>query len=120
MSNRTFLAQLKELEGFWETVTEPACPTRFTRSEQAKIQANSGTETAGTEDGDLASASGTVTEAAAVATEAAAVAAVDAYDLLEAVNVLAKLPADFYENVVSKVLNGVSDLFIIQLFIIKC
>jgi cytoskeleton-associated protein 5 len=84
--------QLKELEGLWETVTESAHPTCFTRSDEAKIQAQSGTNMTDTGDPGL-------TEPSDAVTGAAAVEAVDPYDLLEAVNVLAKLPADFYGKV---------------------
>ncbi|XP_062513637.1 cytoskeleton-associated protein 5-like isoform X2 [Corticium candelabrum] len=82
--------QLKELEGLWEAVTEPASPTRLTRSQQAKLQTAAEPVT-------LDSAAAEASHDAMVT--ATAVTPVDPHDLVDAVEVLSKLPADFYENV---------------------
>lgn len=76
----------------WEAVTEPASPTRLTRSQQAKLQTAAEPVT-------LDSAAAEASHDAMVT--ATAVTPVDPHDLVDAVEVLSKLPADFYENVVS-------------------
>ncbi|XP_015769974.1 PREDICTED: cytoskeleton-associated protein 5-like [Acropora digitifera] len=86
--------QLKELEEAWrELPVAPPAPTRFTRSQQAKM-AEAGPVTPAAVDGDET----TVHAGVAVPEQEA----IDPYDLIEAVEILSKLPKDFYENLENK------------------
>ncbi|XP_028419152.1 cytoskeleton-associated protein 5-A-like, partial [Dendronephthya gigantea] len=79
--------QMKELEEEWAKL-DPASPkpTRFTRSQQGKqAQAPPPSEAVG-------STSGEIVEEESHAVD------VDPYDLLDAVDILSKIPKDFYEN----------------------
>ena len=83
--------QLKELEDEWAKITGPPAPTRFLRSQQ-KAQAAA-----------VASGGGGGGEGGAVGVvQAAAVEVFDPYELLEAAEILSKLPADFYDKLVSR------------------
>lgn len=86
--------QLKELEDEWANVDPaPPKPTRFTKSEQAKIAA--APPPVETTDGDNEESD------SAVGAGGPAVV-VDPYDLFDPVEILSKLPKDFYEQVESK------------------
>lgn len=78
--------QLKELEDEWAKITGPPVPSRLLRSQQ-KAQATA----------IVTGGSGAVGGAMGVA-QVVPVEVIDPYDLLEAVEVLSKLPADFYDK----------------------
>ncbi|KAJ3300457.1 Microtubule-associated protein, microtubule dynamics during spindle orientation [Borealophlyctis nickersoniae] len=84
--------QIKELNDQFEKMpSERAVPERLLRSEQAKVEAQGGLAEAGGASGDgAANEEGEEQEAP-----------VDAFDLADPVNVLDKLPPDFYEKVAS-------------------
>ena len=88
------LLQMKELDAEWEKLEGGAVPTRFLRSEQAAAETaaasggGGGDGDAG-EDGD----EGGVVSAAPVA--------IDPYDLADPVDMLGKMPKNFYEQLVS-------------------
>ena len=88
------LLQMKELDAEWEKLEGGAVPTRFIRSEQAAAETaaasggGGGDGDAG-EDGD---------EGGVVS---AAPAAIDPYDLADPVDMLGKIPKNFYEQLVS-------------------
>ncbi|CAB3992122.1 cytoskeleton-associated 5-like, partial [Paramuricea clavata] len=81
--------QMKELEEEWGKLDpSPPKPTRLTRTQQEKqAQAPQVDEAAGGSD-------------AGIAEEESQVVDVDPYDLLDPVDILSKLPKDFYENMV--------------------
>lgn len=83
---------MKELDAEWEKLEGGAVPTRFLRSEQAAAEtaaASGGGDGGAGEDGD---------EGGVVS---AAPAAIDPYDLADPVDMLGKMPKNFYEQLVS-------------------
>nr|XP_058951305.1 cytoskeleton-associated protein 5-like isoform X2 [Pocillopora verrucosa] len=85
---------LKELEEEWGKLPPtPPAPTRFTRSQQQKI-AEQAPVAQVAPDGDVSATDGGV----AVPEQEA----IDPYELIEAVEILSKLPKDFYENLENK------------------
>ncbi|XP_022781710.1 cytoskeleton-associated protein 5-like [Stylophora pistillata] len=86
--------QMKELEEEWGKLPPtPPAPTRFTRSQQQKMTEQAPVAAVAT-DGDASATDGAV----AVPEHEA----IDPYDLIEAVEILSKLPKDFYENLENK------------------
>ena len=87
---------MKELDAEWEKLEGGAVPTRFLRSEQAAAETaaasgggGGGGDGGAGEDGD----EGGVVSAAPVA--------IDPYDLADPVDMLGKMPKNFYEQLVS-------------------
>ena len=84
---------MKELDAEWEKLEGGAVPTRFIRSEQAAAEAAAASGGGGAED----DAGGDDDEGVAVS---AAPIAIDPYDLADPVDMLGKLPKNFYDQLV--------------------
>ena len=90
---------MKELDAEWEKLEGGAVPTRFLRSEQAAAEtAAASGGGGGDDDAGEAGDEGGVMSAAPVA--------IDPYDLADPVDMLGKMPKNFYEQLVSKTSNG--------------
>ena len=92
--------QMKELDAEWQKLEGGAVPTRFLRSEQAaaaEAAAVGGGGAGGGDDGeDSDDESGGAVSAAPVE--------IDPYDLADPVDMLGKMPKNFYEQLVCAVL----------------
>ncbi|XP_078348745.1 cytoskeleton-associated protein 5-like isoform X2 [Oculina patagonica] len=87
--------QLKELDEEWGKLPPaPPAPIRFTRSQQQKMAEQGAAAPAAATGGDESATDGGV----AMPEQEA----IDPYELIEAVEILSKLPKDFYENLENK------------------
>ena len=85
---------MKELDAEWEKLEGGAVPTRFLRSEQAAAESAAAIGGGGGGDDDAGEGGD---EGAIVS---AAPAAIDPYDLADPVDMLGKMPKNFYEQLV--------------------
>ncbi|KAJ7391009.1 hypothetical protein OS493_021029 [Desmophyllum pertusum] len=87
--------QLKELEEEWGKLPPgPPAPTRFTRTQQQKMAENAAVAPeASAEDEEATDGGGVVVPEQE---------AIDPYELIDAVEILSKLPKDFFENLENK------------------
>ena len=85
---------MKELDAEWEKLEGGAVPTRFLRSEQAAAESAAAIGGGGGGDDDAGEGGD---EGGIVS---AAPAAIDPYDLADPVDMLGKMPKNFYEQLV--------------------
>ena len=85
---------MKELDAEWEKLEGGAVPTRFLRSEQAAAEAAAASGGGGGGDDDAGESGDEGGEAIA------APVAIDPYDLADPVDMLGKMPKNFYDQLV--------------------